>query len=247
MLMFQVISGDRMSSQELATFALNHLDYTLLDPEADEMAILGFLQRAIDFPPAAVCVLPHVVAQAREMLDQSILVASAAGCFPAPNGDINERIKDISLAIQGGADEIDIVMDFEAMMELRPGEARSTLQNLIDACDKKPVKVILETSCLDVQEIEDAARIAIECGAKFLKSSTGRRGGCTPLVSEILADIAQKNGEVGVKISGGIRTLEDLKMHVDAMSQFFDVTSIGPERFRIGASSLLDSIENSLM
>jgi len=236
-----------MNSQELATFALNHLDYTLLDPDADEMTILEFLQRATASPPAAVCVLPTVVKQARDMLDSSILVASAAGCFPAPNGDINERINDINIAIQGGADEIDIVMDFEAMMELKPGEARSTLQHLVDACDKKPVKVILETSCLDVQEIEDAAKIAIECGATFLKSSTGRRGGCTPLVSEILADIAQKNGEVGVKISGGIRTLDDLKTHIEAMSPFFDVTSIGPDRFRIGASSLLDSIENSLM
>ncbi len=236
-----------MDNQELAKFALNHLDYTLLDPEADEMAILEFLQRAIAYPPAAVCVLPSVVKQAREILDSTILVASAAGCFPAPNGDINERIDDIKMAIQGGANEIDIVMDFEAMMDLKPGEARSTLQSLIDACDGKPVKVILETSCLDVQEIEDAALIAIECGASFLKSSTGRRGGCTPLVSEILADIAQKNGNVGVKISGGIRTLEDLKTHIDAMSPFFDMTSIGPDKFRIGASSLLESIENSLM
>ena len=137
-------------------------------------------------------------------------------------------------------------MDFEAMMELRPGEARSTLQHLIDACANLPVKVILETSCLDVQEIEDAAIIAIECGASFLKTSTGRRGGCTPLVAEILAEIIQNNSEVGLKISGGIRTLEDLKLHIDAMSQFVDVSTMGPEKFRIGASSLLDSIENTM-
>ena len=132
------------------------------------------------------------------------------------------------------------------MMELKPGEARSTLQHLIDACGNLPVKVILETSCLDVQEIEDAAIIAIDCGASFLKTSTGRRGGCTPLVAEILAEIIQNYSEVGLKISGGIRTLEDLKLQIDAMSQFVDVSTMGPEKFRIGASSLLDSIENTM-
>ena len=235
-----------MEKMELAAFALNHLDFTLLDQDADEQQVLGFLQRAEKSKPAAVCVLPEVVEVARKKLSNSIIVASAAGCFPNPNGDIEERIADIKKAVEGGANEIDIVMDFEAMMELKPGEARSTLQHLIDACGNLPVKVILETSCLDVQEIEDAAIIAIDCGASFLKTSTGRRGGCTPLVAEILAEIIQNNSEVGLKISGGIRTLEDLKLQIDAMSQFVDVSTMGPEKFRIGASSLLDSIENTM-
>lgn len=235
-----------MEKMELAAFALNHLDFTLLDQDADEQQVLGFLQRAEKSKPAAVCVLPEVVEVARKKLSNSIIVASAAGCFPNPNGDIEERIADIKKAVEGGANEIDIVMDFEAMMELKPGEARSTLQHLIDACGNLPVKVILETSCLDVQEIEDAAIIAIECGASFLKTSTGRRGGCTPLVAEILAEIIQNYSEVGLKISGGIRTLEDLKLQIDAMSQFVDVSTMGPEKFRIGASSLLDSIENTM-
>ena len=235
-----------MEKIELAAFALNHLDFTLLDQDADEQKILEFLQRAEKRKPAAVCVLPEVVEVARNKLSDSIIVASAAGCFPNPNGDIEERIADIKKAVEGGANEIDIVMDFEAMMELKPGEARSTLQHLIDACGNLPVKVILETSCLDVQEIEDAAIIAIDCGASFLKTSTGRRGGCTPLVAEILAEIIQNYSEVGLKISGGIRTLEDLKLQIDAMSQFVDVSTMGPEKFRIGASSLLDSIENTM-
>ena len=235
-----------MEKIELAAFALNHLDFTLLDQDADEQKILEFLQRAEKRKPAAVCVLPEVVEVARNKLSDSIIVASGAGCFPNPNGDIEERIADIKKAVEGGANEIDIVMDFEAMMELKPGEARSTLQHLIDACGNLPVKVILETSCLDVQEIEDAAIIAIDSGASFLKTSTGRRGGCTPLVAEILAEIIQNYSEVGLKISGGIRTLEDLKLQIDAMSQFVDVSTMGPEKFRIGASSLLDSIENTM-
>mgnify|MGYP001314119204 FL=1 len=235
-----------MDEKHLAEFALKHLDYTLLDPEAEEKEITEFLEKATRWKPAAVCVLPSEVFRAKQILDSQIIVASAAGCFPNPNGDINLRIEDIKAAVEGGADEIDIVMDFEAMMDLRPGDARATLQQLIDECKGLTVKVILETSCLDLEEIENAAKIAIDCGADFIKSSTGRRGGCTPLVAEILAEIAQEHGEVGVKISGGIRTLEDLQSHLDSMENTTQVTSLGPNRFRIGASSLLNSIEKIL-
>lgn len=235
-----------MDEKHLAEFALKHLDYTLLDPEAEEKEITEFLEKASRWKPAAVCVLPSEVFRAKQILDSQIIVASAAGCFPNPNGDINLRIEDIKAAVEGGADEIDIVMDFEAMMDLRPGDARATLQQLIDECKGLTVKVILETSCLDLEEIENAAKIAIDCGADFIKSSTGRRGGCTPLVAEILAEIAQEHGEVGVKISGGIRTLEDLQSHLDSMENTTQVTSLGPNRFRIGASSLLNSIEKIL-
>lgn len=244
--MLKVILGDWMDSKQLAKFALNHLDYTLLDSDASEQQILQFLENASKWKPAAVCVLPSEVSRAREMLDSEIIVASAAGCFPNPNGDIHERINDIKIAIDGGANEIDIVMDFEAMMDLRPGEARATLQQLIDACNGLTVKVILESSCLDLEEMEAAAKIAIDCGADFLKSSTGRRGGCTPLVSEILAEIAQEDGNVGIKISGGIRTLEDLKTHLNSIEKAIEINTLSPQRFRIGASSLLNSIEKAL-
>ena len=130
--MLKVILGDLMDEKSLAKFALKHLDYTLLDAEADEKQITEFLERASRWKPAAVCVLPSGVSRAKETLDPQIIVASAAGCFPNPNGDINQRIDDIKTAVEGGADEIDIVMDFEAMMDLRPSDARSTLEQLID-------------------------------------------------------------------------------------------------------------------
>ena len=235
-----------MEQKHLAEFALKHLDYTLLDYNVDEKQITEFYQKATKWKPAAVCVLPSEVYRAKETLDSQIIVASAAGCFPNPNGNISQRIQDIKTAIKGGADEIDLVMDFEAMMDLRPGDARATLEQLINECEGLTVKVILESSCLDLEEMEQAAKIAIDCGADFLKSSTGRRGGCTPLVAEILSEIAQDHGEVGIKISGGIRTLQDLKNHLDSMENAIQVTSLGPERFRIGASSLLNSIEEIL-
>ena len=244
--MSTVTLGDYMEQKHLAEFALKHLDYTLLDPNANEKQITEFYERASKWKPFAVCVLPKEVVRAKETLDSQIIVASAAGCFPDPNGDISQRIEDIKTAIRGGAEEIDLVMDFEAMMDLRPGDARATLEQLINECEGLTVKVILESSCLDLEEMEQAAKIAIDCGANFLKSSTGRRGGCTPLVAEILAEIAQEHEGIGVKISGGIRTLQDLENHLDSMENAIQATSLGPNRFRIGASSLLDSIEKIL-
>ena len=244
--MSKVTLGDYMEQKHLAEFALKHLDYTLLDPNANEKQITEFYQRASKWKPFAVCVLPKEVFRAKKTLGSQIIVASAAGCFPDPNGDISQRIDDIKTAIRGGAEEIDLVMDFEAMMDLRPGDARATLEQLINECEGLTVKVILESSCLDLEEMEQAAKIAIDCGANFLKSSTGRRGGCTPLVAEILAEIAQEHEEVGIKISGGIRTLQDVENHLDSIENVIQATSLGPNRFRIGASSLLDSIEKIL-
>ncbi len=99
--MLKVILGDWMDSKQLAKFALNHLDYTLLDSDASEQQILQFLGNASKWKPAAVCVLPSEVSRAREMLDSEIVVASAAGCFPNPNGDIHEIINDINISIDG--------------------------------------------------------------------------------------------------------------------------------------------------
>ncbi|MEC7436329.1 MAG: hypothetical protein VYB27_04545, partial [Candidatus Thermoplasmatota archaeon] len=83
-----------MDEKSLAEFALKHLDYTLLDAEAEDEQIMEFLERASRWKPAAVCVLPSEVSRAKETLDPQIIVASAAGCFPNPNGDINQRIDD---------------------------------------------------------------------------------------------------------------------------------------------------------
>ena len=129
-------------------------------------------------------------------------------------------------------------------MEGREGDVRATLQALIEAAGDAPVKVILETSCLDYTEMVDACRIALECGASFLKSSTGRRGGCTPLVAQVLAEAAGESA--GIKLSGGLRTIQDVRNHLEAIEESWPISNCTPDRFRIGASSLLDAIIENL-
>ena len=134
------------SDSEIARIALDCLDYTLLNEEATDEEVHDFIQRANAYPPAAICVLPVHVKLSRSLLADGILLASAAGLFPEPNGDINLRIEDVKFAISEGADEIDVVLDFDAMMENREGDVRATLQALIKAAGDAPVKVILENS-----------------------------------------------------------------------------------------------------
>jgi|TARA_B100000401_G_C52773792_1_gene704596 deoxyribose-phosphate aldolase len=232
------------SDSEIARIALDCLDYTLLNEEATDEEVHDFIQRANAYPPAAICVLPVHVKLSRSLLADGILLASAAGLFPEPNGDINLRIEDVKFAISEGADEIDVVLDFDAMMEGREGDVRATLQALIEAAGDAPVKVILETSCLDYTEMVDACRIALECGASFLKSSTGRRGGCTPLVAQVLAEAAGESA--GIKLSGGLRTIQDVRNHLEAIEESWPISNCTPDRFRIGASSLLDAIIENL-
>ncbi|RCH73559.1 MAG: deoxyribose-phosphate aldolase [Candidatus Poseidoniales archaeon] len=232
------------SDSEIARIALECLDYTLLDEEATDEDVKAFIHRANTYSPAAVCVLPIHVRIARSLLDESILLASAAGLFPEPDGDINLRTEDVKFALSEGADEIDVVLDFNAMMEGREGDVRASLNALIEAAGDAPVKVILETSCLDYTEMIDACRIALDSGASFLKSSTGRRGGCTPLVAQVLAEAASEKN--GIKLSGGIRTIEDVRTHIGAIEEIWPIEMCTPDRFRIGASSLLDAIVEHL-
>ena len=232
------------SDSEIARIALDCLDYTLLDEEATNDDLEAFIQRANTHSPAAICVLPVHVKLARKLLEDGILLASAAGLFPEPSGDINLRIEDVKLAISEGADEIDVVLDFDAMMEGREGDVRASLHALIEAAGDVPVKVILETSCLDYTEMLDACRIALECGASFLKSSTGRRGGCTPLVAQVLSEAAGESA--GIKLSGGLRTIQDVRNHLEAIEESWPISNCTPDRFRIGASSLLDAIIENL-
>ena len=120
-------------------------DYTMLDPEGD---IEAFLDEAAKHDFAAICVLPMHVSIARSKYAGTI--ACAAGGFPNGDGPLRERIAEVKLAIEDGADEIDIVIDFDALMEGDRNKVSTDLAQMRQACDDKILKVILETPELDL-------------------------------------------------------------------------------------------------
>jgi deoxyribose-phosphate aldolase len=220
---------------------MQHLcDFTMLDAEGD---LEAFLSDASEHDFAAICILPSAVKQASSY---SGTIACAAGGFPNGDGELNSRIDEIRTAIEDGADEIDVVMDFEALMNGDRNKVASDLVAIRAACGDKTLKVILETSELDLAYIELGAKLALEFGADFIKTCTGRRGVCTPLVarvlSELLAEWASEHpaDARGLKLSGGIRTSGQAEGYLDIVRTALGDGFVHPATFRFGTSSILN-------
>ena len=212
----------------------------MLDPEGD---LDLFLSEASTRTFAAICVLPEHVQQARASYSGTI--ACAAGGFPNGDGPLHERIAEVKQAIADGADEIDIVIDFDALMDGERDKVATDLAQMRQACGDKILKVILETPELDLSFAELGAKLSLEFGADFIKTCTGRRGGCTPLVAQILAELLatwshENNGKArGLKLSGGIREPGQAEGYLDIVRTALGDGFVHPATFRFGTSRIL--------
>jgi len=209
----------------------------MLDSEGD---LRVFLEEASEHDFAAICVLPEHVAEARSNYNGTI--ACAAGGFPDGNGPLHERIAEVKQAISDGADEIDIVIDFNALMEGDRDKVATDLAQMRQACGDKILKVILETPELDLSYVELGAKLSLEFGADFIKTCTGRRGGCTPLVAQTLAELLatwsheNKGKARGLKLSGGIREPGQAEGYLDIVRTALGDGFVHPATFRFGTS-----------
>jgi len=226
-----------------ARLALACLDLTSLNDADTEADIARLCERAQGpfGPTAAVCVWPRFAAFARARLPDGIAVAAVAN-FPDGSTDRERALRDAGAIVQAGAQEVDVVMPWR-----EPAAAPTLLAAVRRACDGLLLKVILETGELeDAERVALACRIALDAGADFLKTSTGKtRTGATPaaarlMLKAIAADPAARS-HVGFKAAGGVRTVADAAAYLALARQTFGETT--PQRFRIGASSLLDAIE----
>jgi len=203
---------------------------------------------------AAVCVLPRLVPLARRRLaGTEIRVAAAAGAFPDGTAPPDERVAEITGAIQAGADEIDTVLDHRALLGGRESIARAGLAASRRACGGRLMKVILETGAFPSEDqVRSAVRVAFEEGADFVKSSTGKAAPGVTVSSaaammQAVQEIEVETGrEVGVKLSGGIRTAEQALGYARLFQGILGGWPT-PARFRIGASSLLDELVRPLV
>ena len=226
-----------MSNQLLAL-----CDFTMLDPEGE---IEVFLEEASAHDFAAICVLPEHVKIARS--NYAGIIACAAGGFPNGDGPLHERISEVKQAISDGADEIDVVIDFDALMDGDRNKVATDLAQMRQACGDKILKVILETPELDLSYVELGAKLALEFGADFIKTCTGRRGACTPLVARALAELlatwSHENGGKarGLKLSGGIREPGQAEGYLDIVRTALGGGFVHPATFRFGTSRILES------
>ena len=234
------------------------MDFTLLDHSATEEALHRFCDKANIAKPAAVCVFSEHVQLVKKWLQSGIFVAAVCGGFPIGSSDSTEVIQSIECAEKGGAHEIDIVLE-PRQSEAPSGTSEEDLMFLKacrKACGSLTLKVILETPLLTEESTRQQSQLALSAGADFIKSCTGKRGGCSLEAARCMSDelrvFEETSGQKkGIKISGGIQNKEQaLKLLAGIFSQYPSlvcspdgiVSRQDGERIRIGASSLMKSL-----
>jgi deoxyribose-phosphate aldolase len=199
---------------------------------------------------AAVCVYPTLIPPAREALEGSgVKVASVATAFPSGHAPLALRIEETEAAVALGADEIDMVISREAYLAGDDARVAHEIEQVKAACGRAHLKVILETAELPTYEhVRHASLLAMEAGADFIKTSTGKAAtGATPgvvlVMLEAIREHAWRTGrEVGMKAAGGVRTSKQALHLLVMVNETLGPEWLTPERFRIGASSLLNDL-----
>jgi deoxyribose-phosphate aldolase len=240
------MGGAPVTDRKVARRILALLDLTDLSDDCSAEAVQRLCARAVGSAGsvAAVCVWPRFVPQARhELADTGVRVATVVN-FPAGGDDVDPVVADTQAALADGADEIDVVLPYRAMLRGEP-EVAVSLVRAVASClgPDHRLKVILETGELpDQSAVATASRLAIQGGADFLKTSTGKTPVSATLeaAATMLGVIRDSDQPVGLKPSGGIRTLDDARAYLDLADRVMGPRWATPTTFRFGASGLLD-------
>jgi deoxyribose-phosphate aldolase len=222
------------------------LDLTSLEDDDTPATIRALCAKATTprGPVAAVCVLPHLAKVAVEALADSPVKVATVANFPDGAYDPDGAAATAAQAVADGVDEVDVVAPWRSVLEGDDESLARLVGATSDACEGRTLKVILETGSLpDPATIRAMADAALAAGAFFLKTSTGKVGPGADLGSaRVLLEAVLSNGSGGVKVSGGVRTPEGADDYIRLATAILGEDAVTPERFRIGASSLLDAL-----
>ncbi len=241
---------------------LHQIDLTTLSGDDTIARVQGMAEKvnhfAEHFPGipnvAAICVYPAMVPHVRAALKENIGIASVSAGFPASQTFIEVKVAETLLAIQAGATEIDVVISIGKFLEGNYEEVYEELCELREAC-KAPVhlKVILETGMLSTAEnIYKASIIAMQAGADFIKTSTGKvpvnaTPEATYVMCHAIRDWYEKTGiKVSYKPAGGVATTEEAVQHYTIVKEVLGEEWLNNENFRFGASRLANNLLTSI-
>ncbi|WP_110655433.1 deoxyribose-phosphate aldolase [Salinicola halimionae] len=237
--------------EHAASQALAMMDLTSLNDDDNDAGIQALCRRT-DTPhgaPAAVCIYPAFIATAnRELIDmgmrERVRIATVTN-FPGGCVNVERASRETRAAVTAGADEVDVVFPYKALIGGDAESGRALVQACREACGDRLLKVILETGELkNPALIRQAADIALEGGADFLKTSTGKVAVNATLeaAETLLTAIRDSGRDVGFKAAGGIRSAEDAKAYLDLAAGIMGQAWLTPAHFRFGASGLLDAL-----
>jgi deoxyribose-phosphate aldolase len=199
---------------------------------------------------AAVCVYPELVAVAHSALvGTGVATASVAAGFPAGQVSLEAKLQDAQDALAAGADEIDMVISRRAFLAGDDSRVMDEVARLKEVCGDAHLKVILETAELgSYAHVRHASMLAMEAGADFIKTSTGKAAsGATPgvcvVMLEAIRDYVDRTGRVvGFKAAGGVSNTKAALHRLVLVKETLGDDWLTPARLRIGASSLLNDL-----
>lgn len=245
-------------NKEVFKAVFNSIDLTTLSSTDSPKSVARFTERVNAFDNeypqlpnvAAICVYPNFVPVVRTMLEVSkVEVAAVSGAFPSSQTFPEVKIAETALAIEGGADEIDIVFNLGNYFDDDYEEVCDEIAEIKHSCRGGKLKVILETGALKTAEnIKAASVLSLYSGADFLKTSTGKEYPGASLeaayvMAQCIKEYYEKTGNrVGFKASGGVRTTEDAVKYYTIIKEVLGEEWLSNEYFRIGASSLANAV-----
>ena len=266
-----IASGlDQVVSNEVLKECFSIMDLTTLSPKDTPASVKKLVEKvnsfAVDYPdyplPASVCVYPNFASVVRKTRKNPALhVTTVAGCFPSSQSFLEVKLREIELAVREGADEIDIVLALNSFLAGDYDTAGKEILASRECIDKvaaelgRPVvlKVILETGLLVTPElIADASFLAMENGADFIKTSTGKvEVNATPMSAYVMCQCIKKFYEqtgrkVGFKAAGGISSAMDAVCYYSIVSTILGKEWLNKDLFRFGVSRLANQLVSAV-
>lgn len=242
-------------------FCVSCIDYTTLRETDTDNSVRRFIEDLLKKVKkeglkdvASVCVFPRFASLSKEALKgQQIKTTVVAGGFPAAQTFMEIKLSECKMAIEAGAEEIDVVIGVGDILEKNYQKAYRELLAIKNVCKEVRLKVILETGELKtIENIFYAALISMYAGADFIKTSTGKVPvNATPeavyIMCNAIRQFKEKTGKtIGLKIAGGVSKAQTALRYLTLVNYILGEKWMTPDYFRIGSSQLLDDIVKEL-
>ena len=256
------VAANRNGNVDVYKFCYSAIDLTTLSCTDSHESVREFARKAVEFTEkypnipnvASICVYPPFVEDVGLEVDGTPMrITSVAGAFPAAQSFIEVKALEVAMAIENGADEIDIVLNPGLIISNHIDEAASEVELLCNEAKDVVLKVIIESGALKTPElIRRASLVSMFAGADFVKTSTGKIDvAATPeaafVMCHAIKDYYEKTGrKVGFKAAGGVRTAEDAALYYTIVERILGKEWITTDLFRIGASSAANNILSSI-
>lgn len=244
-------------------FLFNSIDLTTLNSTDSPVSVAQFVENVNTFEEehpelpnvAAICVYPNFAQIVRTVLDvSSVRIACVSGGFPSSQTFPEVKVAETALAVEGGANEIDIVLNLGNFMDGDWQEVSDEIDEIKHSCRDARLKVILETGALKTAEnIRAASILAMYSGADFLKTSTGKGYPGASLeaayvMAQCIKEYAAKNNKmIGFKASGGVSTTADAVAYYTIIKEVLGEKWLDNEYFRIGTSRLANVLLSDIL